>query len=81
MKTLYILLTRVPTAASRVIRLATGDAYTHVALAWDPALSTLCSFARRYWRFPSLTGSTTPSAAERRPCWRKGAVTATIMPA
>lgn len=56
MKTLYILLTRVPTAASRVIRLATGDAYTHVALAWDPALSTLCSFARRYWRFPIPAG-------------------------
>ena len=43
---IYILLTRSGTLLSGAISLFTGDSYTHVSLAFDPELRSLCSFAR-----------------------------------
>lgn len=46
MKTIYLLLVRSQTCLSRTIHALTGDSYTHVSIAFDGALTTLCSFAR-----------------------------------
>lgn len=56
MKNIYILLTRSQSIASRLVRLATGDSYTHASIAWDDALETLCSFARRHASLPLPVG-------------------------
>ena len=53
---IYILLTRSNTLLSRAIGLCTGDSYTHVSLAFDPELESLCSFARRKAAFPLPAG-------------------------
>ena len=52
MKNVYVLLTRAQTATSALIHLATGDLYTHVSLAYDDSLESLCSFARLYYPLP-----------------------------
>ncbi len=56
MPNLYVLLTRSPTLVSKTVHLFTGDAYTHASIAYDDALSTLCSFTRRYPAFPLPAG-------------------------
>lgn len=56
MKTVYILLSRSRTLLSRAVALATGDAYTHCAIAFDAHLATLCSMARYDARFPLPAG-------------------------
>ncbi len=56
MKTVYILLTKSSTLTSRIIGHFTNDPYTHSSLAFDPSLSTMYSFARRYSRFPLPAG-------------------------
>ena len=56
MKNIYILLTRSQTIVSRLVRLSTGDFYTHASIAWDDELATLCSFARRYAALPLPAG-------------------------
>lgn len=56
MKTIYLLLTRSQTCLSRTIHALTGDSYTHVSVAFDEALTTLCSFARYDARFPLPAG-------------------------
>ena len=53
---IYILLTRSGTLLSGAISLFTGDSYTHVSLAFDPELRSLCSFARRNAAFPLPAG-------------------------
>ena len=53
---IYILLTRSGTLLSGAISLFTGDSYTHVSLAFDPQLQSLCSFARRNAAFPLPAG-------------------------
>ena len=53
---IYLLLTRSGTVLSGAISLFTGDSYTHVSLAFDPALESLCSFARRNHAFPLPAG-------------------------
>ena len=53
---IYILLTRSDTLLSGAISLFTGDSYTHVSLAFDPQLQSLCSFARRNAAFPLPAG-------------------------
>ena len=53
---IYILLTRSGTLLSGAISLFTGDSYTHVSLAFDPKLRSLCSFARRNAAFPLPAG-------------------------
>lgn len=45
-KKIYILLTRTKTMVSRTIHLATGDSFTHVSVAFDGELESLCSFGR-----------------------------------
>ena len=52
MKNVYVLITRAQTATSALIHLATGDLYTHVSLAYDDSLESLCSFARLYYPLP-----------------------------
>lgn len=61
---IYILLTRSSTLLSRAIGLCTGDSYTHVSLAFDPELDTLCSFARRNAAFPLPAGLVHESFSE-----------------
>ncbi len=56
MKYVYILLTRSQTLVSKAIGESTGDKYTHASIAYDGELKTLCSFARRYVRFPLPAG-------------------------
>lgn len=51
---LYIVLTRTNTMISRLIRLFTGDEYTHAALSLDRELQEMYSFARKYTRNPFL---------------------------
>lgn len=53
---IYILLTRSPSMLSRTIHLFTGDDYTHVSIAFDGRLDSLCSFARFYWALPLPAG-------------------------
>lgn len=53
---IYILFTRSNTLLSRTIHLATGDEFTHVSIAFDEDLSSLCSFARRYSALPLPAG-------------------------
>ena len=53
---IYILLTRSGTVLSGAISFFTGDSYTHVSLAFDPELRSLCSFARRNHAFPLPAG-------------------------
>lgn len=53
---IYILLSRSNTLLSRTIHLATGDEYTHVSIAFDEDLRSLCSFARRYSALPLPAG-------------------------
>ena len=53
---LYILLTRSSSLLSRLIRRGTGDEYTHVSLALDGYLDSLCSFARLRPGFPLPAG-------------------------
>lgn len=56
---IYILLTRSQTMLSKTIHLFTGDEYTHVSIAFDGELESLCSFARRYARLPLPAGLVT----------------------
>ena len=53
---IYLLLTRSGTRLSGAISFFTGDSYTHVSLAFDPELRSLCSFARRNHAFPLPAG-------------------------
>lgn len=53
---IYLLLTRSGTVLSGAISFFTGDSYTHVSLAFDPELNSLCSFARRNHAFPLPAG-------------------------
>jgi hypothetical protein len=43
----YVVLSRSTTVPSRVIRMVTGDEYTHASLALDPGLELMFSFGRR----------------------------------
>lgn len=56
---IYILLTRSQTMLSKTIHLFTGDEFTHVSIAFDEELESLCSFARRYARLPLPAGLVT----------------------
>jgi inositol transport system substrate-binding protein len=53
---IYILLTRSRTVVSKTIGLLTGDEYTHVAIALDRDLKSLCSFSRHFRRLPLPAG-------------------------
>lgn len=52
----YILLTRSRTWLSRAVHAMTGDAYTHVSLAFDERLASLCSFSRKVSFLPLPSG-------------------------
>lgn len=56
MLNVYVLLTRSHTLLSQIIHVVTGDTYTHVSIAYDDELKTLCSFARRNPHFPLPAG-------------------------
>ena len=56
MPNIYVLLTRSQSLLSRMIHRFTGDSFTHVSLALDGQLQTLCSFARRYSHTPLPAG-------------------------
>ena len=56
MKTIYVLLSRTGTAYSRLIHRATGDVFTHAALAMYAHLGEMYSFCRRYARLPWPAG-------------------------
>lgn len=53
---IYVLLTRSATIPARIIRLFTGDRFSHASIAFDPRLDTLCSFARIHTGFPLPAG-------------------------
>ncbi len=52
----YLLFTRSSTLLSRAIHFFTGDGFTHVSIAFDESLKTLCSFARRHEALPLPAG-------------------------
>lgn len=56
MKCVYVLLVRSQTVLSKLIRLFTGDQYTHAAVAFDAELDSLCSFARKHAAMPLPAG-------------------------
>lgn len=56
MKTIYVFLSRTGTQYSQLIHMATGDAYTHAALALDERLKEMYSFCRRYAHLPWPAG-------------------------
>ncbi len=64
MKTIYLLLSRSRTLLSRAVYLMTGDEYTHISIAFDPELETLCSMARYDARFPLPAGLVRESPGE-----------------
>lgn len=64
MKTIYLLLSRSRTLLSRAVYRLTGDAYTHISIAFDPGLETLCSMARYDARFPLPAGLVRESPGE-----------------
>lgn len=51
-KNVYILLSRPNTFISRLIAFFTSAEFSHVSVAYDSELKTLCSFARKYPFFP-----------------------------
>jgi len=61
MKSVYLLLTRSGTVLSRLIRMFTGDEFTHVAITADETLRELYSFSRKYSRLPLPAGFTCES--------------------
>lgn len=61
---IYILLTRSGSMLSKTIHFATGDAYTHVSIAFDQELGSLCSFARKHWATPLPAGLVHESLSE-----------------
>jgi len=56
MKSIYLLLTRSASVPSRLIGLLTDEPFTHVSLAFEPDLSVLYSFARKYPAVPLPAG-------------------------
>lgn len=56
MKSIYLLLTRSTSVPSRLIGLFTSEPFTHVSLAFDPDLTVLYSFARKYPAVPLPAG-------------------------
>lgn len=61
MKSVYLLLTRSGTVLSRLIRIFTGDEFTHIAITADDTLRKLYSFSRKYSRLPLPAGFTCES--------------------
>ncbi len=53
---IYIVFSSTPNRMGRLIRLFTGEAYNHVSIALDQALTRLYSFSRRYYRTPLYGG-------------------------
>ncbi len=58
MKSIYILLTRSTSVASRLIGLFTGEPFTHVSIAFEHDLNVLYSFARLHPSLPLPAGLT-----------------------
>ena len=56
MKSIYLLLTRSTSVPSRLIGLFTSEPFTHGSLAFDPELTVLYSFARKYPAVPLPAG-------------------------
>lgn len=73
-KYLYVLFAATPYRMGRWIRHVTGEPYNHVAIATEEDLSTLYSFARRYYRTPFYGGF----VAERPDRYRHRGITADI---
>ena len=56
MKSIYLILTRSTSAASRLIGHFTDEPFTHVSIAFDPGRLVMYSFARKYARLPLPAG-------------------------
>jgi len=56
---LYIIFSSTPNRMGRFIRFVTGSVYNHISIAFDENLSTMYSFARRYYRTPLYGGFVT----------------------
>ena len=56
MKQIYLFLCSSDTYTSRAIRFTTAEPYTHIAIAFDPSLTTMYSFARKQPGFPLPAG-------------------------
>jgi len=56
MKSIYLILTRSTSAASRLIGHFTDEPYTHVSIAFEPKSRIMYSFARKYARLPLPAG-------------------------
>ena len=56
MKSIYLILTRSTSAASRLIGHFTDAPFTHVSIAFEPRTHIMYSFARKYARLPLPAG-------------------------
>ena len=56
MKSIYLILTRSTSAASRLIGHFTDAPFTHVSIAYEPKTHIMYSFARKYARLPLPAG-------------------------
>lgn len=56
MKSVYLILTRSTSVASRLIGHVTDEPFTHVSIAFDPQQAVMFSFARKYSRLPLPAG-------------------------
>lgn len=54
--TIYVLLTKSTTRISKMIRMATKDSYTHIALSFRKDLKTIYSFSRKWHPVPLPAG-------------------------
>ncbi len=52
MKNIYVVVSRTGTFISKIIKLLTGDRYTHAALSLENDLSVMYSFGRKFAYFP-----------------------------
>ena len=63
---LYVVFSSTPWKMGSFIRMMTHNGYNHVAIATDPELKTLYSFARRYCDTPFYGGFVCESAVRYR---------------
>ncbi len=63
MKDIYIILSQTRSIISRIIRLATGDSYTHASLAFEEDPNVMYSFGRLFPHNPFWSGFVRESAS------------------
>lgn len=56
---LFVVFSSTPNKMGKLIRFITGNVYNHISISFDENLSTMYSFARRYYRTPLYGGFVT----------------------